>query len=101
VVLVPRSRAELVRGVALLFTGGAGALALYLLTAFEAGDAGYQFEVNRSWVSDLGIAWHVGVDGISLFLVVLTALLFPIAMLGASPHADAKAYYAWLLLLEA
>ncbi|HEX6167097.1 MAG TPA: NADH-quinone oxidoreductase subunit M [Acidimicrobiales bacterium] len=101
VVLVPRSRGELVRGVALLFTGGTGALALYLLAAFETGDAGYQFEVHRSWVSDLGIAWHVGVDGISLFLVVLTALLFPIAMLGATPHADAKAYHAWLLLLEA
>jgi NADH-quinone oxidoreductase subunit M len=101
VVLIPRSRAELHRGITLLFAGGTGALALYLLAAFETGEAGYQFEVNRSWVSEFGISWHVGVDGISLFLVVLTALLFPVAILGATPHHDAKPYYAWLLLLEA
>jgi NADH-quinone oxidoreductase subunit M len=101
VVLVPRARAELLRGVAVLFSVGAAALAVYLLAAFETGEAGYQFEVNRSWVSDFGISWHVGVDGISLFLVVLTAVLFPIALLGSTPHHDAKPYYAWLLLLEA
>lgn len=101
VALVPKSRAELHRMVALLFSGATAALAVYLLAAFEAGDSGYQFEVNRSWISDFGISWHLGVDGISLFLVVLTGLLFPIAMLGAEPHHDAKPYYAWLLLLEA
>ncbi len=101
VVLVPRTRPELLRGLTLLFTGGVGALALYLLTSFEPSEAGYQFEVNRSWVAQFGISWHVGVDGISLFLVVLTALLFPIAILGSTPHHDAKPYYAWLLLLQA
>jgi NADH-quinone oxidoreductase subunit M len=101
VLLVPRSRSELLRGVAVLFSVAAGALAVYVLCAFDRGDAGYQFEVNRSWVSEFGISWHVGVDGISLFLVVLTALLFPISLLGATPHHDAKPYYAWLLLLEA
>ncbi|MFP3901086.1 MAG: NuoM family protein [Acidimicrobiia bacterium] len=101
VAVTPRARAELHRGVALLFAGGTGALALYLLAAFDAGDAGYQFETDRSWVADFGISWHVGLDGISLFLVVLTALLFPIALLGSTPQHDAKPYYAWLLLLEA
>jgi NADH-quinone oxidoreductase subunit M len=101
VVLIPRSRSELLRGIALLFSGGTAALAVYLLAAFEPGDAGFQFEVNRSWVSQFGISWHVGIDGISLFLVALTALLFPIALLGATPQHDAKPYYAWLLLLEA
>jgi NADH-quinone oxidoreductase subunit M len=101
VVLVPKARAELLRGVTLLFTAGTAALAVYLLAAFDSGDAGYQFEVNRSWVSEFGISWHVGIDGISLFLVVLTAILFPIAILGSTPHHDAKPYYAWLLLLEA
>ena len=42
-----------------------------------------------------------GVDGISLWLVVLTGILFPIAMLGAPPHHDHKPFYAWLLVLEA
>ena len=101
VALVPNARAELHRGVALMFSVGTGALAVYLLAAFDKADAGYQFETNRSWISDFGISWHVGVDGISLFLVVLTAVLFPIALLGSTPHHDAKPYYAWLLLLEA
>ena len=52
-------------------------------------------------MADFGISWHLGIDGISLFLVVLTGVLFPIALLGATPHHDAKPYYAWLLLLEA
>jgi NADH-quinone oxidoreductase subunit M len=101
VALVPRTRAELHRQVAVLFSVATGALAVYILAAFETGDSGYQFEVNRSWISDFGISWHLGVDGISLFLVVLTGVLFPIAMLGAQPHHDAKPYYAMLLLLEA
>jgi NADH-quinone oxidoreductase subunit M len=101
VALIPRARAELHRGVALLFSVGAAALALYVLAAFDKHDAGMQFETNRSWIGDFGISWHLGVDGISLFLVVLTAVLFPIAMLGSTPSHDAKPYYAWLLLLEA
>ena len=101
IALTPKSRGELHRLFAVLFTGATAALAVWLLTAFDAGDAGYQFVVDRSWVSEFGISWHVGVDGISLFLVVLTAVLFPIAILGATPHHDAKPYYAWLLLLEA
>jgi NADH-quinone oxidoreductase subunit M len=101
VALIPRARAELHRGVALLFSSAAGALAIYVLAAFDKNDAGMQFEVNRSWVADFGISWHLGVDGISLFLVVLTGVLFPLALLGSTPSHDAKPYYAWLLLLEA
>jgi NADH-quinone oxidoreductase subunit M len=99
--LIPKARAELHRMVAVLFSAGTGALALYVLAAFDKSDAGYQFEVNRTWIADFGIRWHLGVDGISLFLVVLTGLLFPLALLGTKPHHDQKSYYAWLLLLEA
>jgi NADH:ubiquinone oxidoreductase subunit 4 (subunit M) len=101
VALLPKRRAELPRLVALLFAGVAGALALWILADFDKGASGYQFEVNRSWIADFGISWHLGIDGISLFLVVLTGLLFPIAMLGATPSHDQKSYYSWLLLLEA
>src|SRR5215203_477798 len=99
--LIPKTRSELTKPVALLFTVATGALALYVLAAFDSGEAGYQFEVNRSWIADFGISWHLGVDGISLFLVVLTGIIFPIAILGTDPHHDAKPYYAWLLMLEA
>jgi NADH-quinone oxidoreductase subunit M len=101
VALVPRSRSEVLRDVAVLFSVATGALTLWLLAAFDKHDPGFQFESNRSWVADFGISWHVGVDGISLFLVVLTGILFPIALLATAPDHDAKPYYAWLLLLEA
>jgi NADH-quinone oxidoreductase subunit M len=101
VVLLPKALGDLQRLVAVLFSVATAAMAIWLLAAFEPGEAGYQFEVDRSWVADFGITWHVGVDGISLFLVVLTAVLFPISILATTPHHDAKGYYAWLLLLEA
>jgi NADH:ubiquinone oxidoreductase subunit 4 (subunit M) len=101
VALLPKRRAELPRLVALMFSGIAGALAVYVLAAFEKGADGYQFEVDKTWIADFGISWHLGIDGISLFLVVLTGLLFPVAMLGATPSHEQKSYYSWLLLLEA
>jgi len=101
VALVPKGRAELHRLVALLFASGSGAITVWLLAAFDRHDAGFQFEVNRTWIADFGISWHLGIDGISLFLVVLTGLLFPLAIIAVAPHHDPKPYYAWLLVLQA
>jgi NADH-quinone oxidoreductase subunit M len=78
------------------------ALAIWMVIAFRTGNAhaGFQFTSRQSWIGPLGISWYVGVDGISLFLVAMTALLFPIAM--ASPRTDGspRAYLGWMLLLE-
>ena len=52
-------------------------------------------------MADLGISRHLGLDGISLFLVVLTGLLFPLVILAVIPEHDPKPYYAWLLPLQA
>jgi NADH-quinone oxidoreductase subunit M len=56
---------------------------------------------KHSWISEWGISWHLGVDGISLFMVVLTGVLFPLVIVGIDPHHDHKSYLAWMLLLEA
>ena len=72
-----------------------------MMAAFEKGSAEFQFVSQHTWIKDLGISWFLGVDGISLFLVVLTGLLFPLAIFGVDPDHDDKPYYAWLLLLEA
>ena len=101
VALMPRRRPELLRLVTLLFSGTAGAFTLWLLAAFDRGDAGFQFESTHQWIEEFGISWHLGVDGISLFLVVLTGVLFPLAFLAVIPKKDPKPYYAWLLLLQA
>src|SRR5262245_30806367 len=99
--LVSRRRPELSRQLALLVTLVTGALAIWLLLDFQTGTADFQYAADYTWIESLGIGWRVGVDGISLFMLVLTGVLFPIAVLGADPHHDHKPYYAWLLLLEA
>jgi NADH-quinone oxidoreductase subunit M len=101
VALVPKGRPELARGLGVLTTLAVGALSVALLIGFDVGDAGFQLAEKHTWIEEFGIAWNLGVDGISLFLVVLTGLLFPIAIIGVRPHHDTKAYMAWLLLLEA
>jgi NADH:ubiquinone oxidoreductase subunit 4 (subunit M) len=101
VALIPRGRAELHRMVALMFAAGTGAITLWVMAAFDRHDAGFQMVVNRTWIADFGISWHLGVDGISLFLVVLSGLLFPLAVVAVTPHHDPKPYYAWMLVLQA
>jgi NADH-quinone oxidoreductase subunit M len=98
---VSKRRPEVVKLVALLASVVAGALSIWLLASFETGEGGFQFVSRHPWIEPWGISWNVGVDGISLPLVVLTGVLFPLAILGADPHHDHKPYLAWLLLLEA
>lgn len=75
---------------------------LSLLLVSGGGAAGFRFEQNINWIGAIGARYHLGVDGISLWLVLLTTLLMPIAIL-SSWTAIAKrqlSYYVFLLLLE-
>ncbi len=99
VALLPKNRPEIVRMIGVLFSATAGALTFWLALNFETGVSGFQFETSNAWIESLGISWSVGVDGISLFLVVLSGLLFPLALIAVNPHHNEKAYTAWLLLL--
>jgi NADH-quinone oxidoreductase subunit M len=101
VALLPRSRPELPKVVALMSSVGTLALAIWLMASFETGESGFQFVSKHTWIEPWGISWHLGADGISLFLVVLTGVLFPLAIAGIDPHHDEKPYLAWLLLLQA
>ena len=101
VALVSRRQPGLAKQMGVLFTVLTGALTVGVLTQFETGAAGFQLTDEVGWIDNPEIAWSLGVDGISLWLVVMTGLLFPIAMLGAPPHHDEKPFYAWMLLLEA
>jgi NADH-quinone oxidoreductase subunit M len=97
---VPRNRTEIVRVVGVGGSLATAALTAYLLYSFATGNGGFQFQTDHSWISSFGISWHLGVDGISLFLVVLTGLLFPLSMIGPTIHHDLKAHLAWMLVLE-
>lgn len=101
VAIMPTRRAQSARLLGVLVSAAVGALSVWTMVAFDRADDGFQFVSKHSWISDLGISWHVGLDGISLFLVVLTGLLFPLALIGVKPDHDEKPYTAWILLLEA
>ena len=101
VALLGKSRPEWVKLGALVSSVTTGALSLWLLAAFKSGEAGFQFVSQHLWISQWGISWHLGVDGISLFLVVLTGILFPLVIVGIDPHHKETSYFAWMLLLQA
>jgi NADH-quinone oxidoreductase subunit M len=98
---VPRTRPDMHRLIAIVTAVAAGALTLWVLYQFQTSDAGFQFVVEHTWVASLDIKFFLGVDGISLFLLVLTGILFPIALFAAKPDKDEKGYYLWITLLEA
>jgi NADH-quinone oxidoreductase subunit M len=77
------------------------ALVATLVADFRTHTAGFQFLSNQPWIPEFGIRWYVGVDGISLFLVAVTALLFPIALLGPKVSGNTKSFVGWMLFLEA
>ncbi len=102
IALIPGARLEAHRLVALLATWMTGAASIWVLLEFDKSDDGFQFrDEPTTWVESLGISWDLGLDGISLFLVVLTGILFPLAILGVQPEHSPKSYYAWIVLLEA
>ncbi len=96
-----RLRPEWTKLAALVSSVVTGAVSLWVLQAFDTADAGFQFVSRHEWIPAWGISWHLGLDGISLFLVVLTGVLFPLVIAGVDPHHDERPYMAWLLVLEA
>ena len=99
---VPRRSAGVLRLVSLAVTVLTFACALPLYFGFDADAIGYQFEENRRWMPTLGVAYHVGIDGISLLLVLLTTFLMPLALVSAwgSVEDRFKEFTATMLLLE-
>ncbi|HET9689723.1 MAG TPA: NADH-quinone oxidoreductase subunit M [Acidimicrobiales bacterium] len=100
VALLPGARSPLARPLALVVAAAELALVGTMVAEFKT-VAGFQFVSQHAWIGAYGISWKVGVDGISLFLVVITAVLFPVAMFGPRATGDQKQFFAWMLLLEA
>lgn len=91
-----------VRGWALLVSAVEFVISLRLLLGWQT-IGGMQFvDGPAAWIPELGISYHLGVDGISLFLVLLTTLLTMLAVLASWGFVAERerSYYFWLLLLE-
>ncbi len=104
--LVPKSiganlQRKVVMGIGLAGTIATLALAITIAIRFRAGNGGYRLVSRHVWAPSLGISWHLGVDGISLFLLLMAAVLFPIVLLSGKVGPNPRSFVAWMLLLEA
>ncbi len=98
--LTPRSSVNAIRWMALIVTLVVFALSLALWQSFDPSNPGFQFVVNMPWIGD-SIGYRVGVDGISVLFVVLTALLMPAAVLASwEVELRVKEYMIVFLVLE-
>src|SRR5438093_84080 len=101
--LVPRRHEEALRWGGLVVSLATFAASVPLWTGFDAGDADMQFEELLRWMPGLGVGYHVGVDGISVLLVLLTTFLMPVALASAWHAIEdrTKEFVIAMLLLEA
>ncbi len=102
VIFVPRDREEMIRRVALAVALVTFVLSLVLLVGFNRAEAGFQFVTNLPWITQPEIRFHTGIDGVSLWLVLLTTLLTPIGVLISWRSIDrrVKEFFALFLLME-
>ena len=77
-------------------------ISLPLFFNFQKGFAGIQFEINIPWLSEFGVNYHLGIDGISLFLVLLTTFIMPIVILSAwnAIHKGLREFLVIMFVLE-
>lgn len=101
-VLPAKQKDELLKSVALGVSLLVFVVSLALYFGFDGGVSGMQFEQKVAWIAAFGISYHVGVDGISLLLILLTTFLTPITLLSAwkSIQKSVRGFLASLLLLE-
>lgn len=103
ILFLPASNNSAIRGTALGTTLLTFLLSLPLVTGFDNAFEGMQFVQDMVWFSVGGftVHYHVGIDGISLFLVVLTTFLMPLSILGSwSITEKVKSYMSLMLFLE-
>lgn len=109
VLATPRDAARLQRGLTLLFTLVTAGVGIALWFGFDGSLVGPQALVNRLWFTlpaaeaqTIEVHYTLGVDGISLMLVVLTAVLMPIVVLSTPGHVTerVKEFMVWLLVME-
>ncbi len=75
ILAMPRERERAIRGLGIAVTGSALALAVAITIGFDYASDGLQYVLDVNWISSIGVRYHVGIDGISLPLYVLTFLL--------------------------
>ena len=101
VALLP-DRGKLPAWIALLTTLASFVFTLHLPAHFALGRHGFQFEINRPWIENPAISYHVGIDGLSLWLVVLVGLLGPVGVVASwnAIRERRKIFYSLFLVQQ-
>jgi len=99
---IKKEDTELIKRFTLVWTILTFVLSLGFVLGFQSGEPGFQFQENLPWIPQLGIGYQVGLDGISLLLIILTTGLMPLAVLSSFKAITdrVKEYYIFMLLLE-
>src|SRR5215211_4753642 len=104
ILLVPKDREQLIRGLGIVVTGAALVVAVAIAIGFDYGASGLQDELDVNWISAIGARYHVGIDGISMPLYVLTFLLSFLCAIYTwrfvPDPGRTKVFLALMLLLE-
>jgi NADH-quinone oxidoreductase subunit M len=102
IALLPRQAEGRIRQVALGVSLAVFALAVWMFVLFSPYQPGMQFTEFRPWIDSPPISYHLGIDGLSLLLILLTAFLTPLAILAswASITWHTKEFFLFLLALE-
>ncbi|MFE4534896.1 NADH-quinone oxidoreductase subunit M [Streptomyces scopuliridis] len=111
---VPAARRTAAKWLALVFSLATLVLAAVVVVRFEPGGARYQLTESHAWISDFGVRYELGVDGIGVALLALTALLIPFVILAGWHDADpleevnpnrrwrpTQGFFALILMVEA
>jgi NADH-quinone oxidoreductase subunit M len=102
VLLLPSGRHNLIRWASALFTVPPLLLAVWLYRAFDPSNPGLQFKEHFNWIPAYNISYFVGIDGISISMVLLTALLSFLCIFASwGIEKGVKGYFALFLLLDA
>ncbi len=102
VLLAPAEQTRLIKWGSIVFSLIPIALAIIIWAGYNQAQAGFQFEQRSPWFPQINSSYHVGVDGISIPLIVLGAFLTPLSMLmSLNIQKGVKAYFALFFLLEA
>ncbi|MFA6356606.1 MAG: NADH-quinone oxidoreductase subunit M [Candidatus Omnitrophota bacterium] len=99
ILFIPKGRTGMIKGVAAAATGITLLFAIFMVMGFDYNNTLMQFSEKLSWIPQVNINYHLGVDGISIGLVFLTALLGFLACIGSFGIKERQKEYYFLYLL--
>ncbi|MGE5430725.1 MAG: NADH-quinone oxidoreductase subunit M [Syntrophomonadaceae bacterium] len=100
--LIDKNRESLIRWTGLAVSLAAFVLSMVVFMQFDGSRSGFQFIHNIVWISNLNVSYHVGIDGISILMVMLTTFLTPLTLFSSwgSIKKKVKEFTFFMLLLE-